>query len=185
MSYLKIYKQNAKCGISFQVEELKMQLHKRKRCYGATQDSIPPHSHPSMHQQQSPAIMDQHFFGVTVKQEPISLSSNCLLSSPKQLKSSSRSCMEEMGHCAPPLSNMPGHEGPGCMDIAPSSGSPCTMSAFLNRQCSPQDSPTGKPCSSPHSPSPSNTYLLSPALGRDGSIHPHSQANNKVHSMQV
>ncbi|XP_029690634.1 myocardin isoform X4 [Takifugu rubripes] len=168
-----------------QVEELKMQLHKRKRCYGATQDSIPPHSHPSMHQQQSPAIMDQHFFGVTVKQESISLSSNCPLSSPKQLKSSSRSCMEEMGHCATPHSNMPGHDGPGCMDIVPSSGSPCTMSAFLSPQCSPQDSPTGKPCSSPHPPSPRNTYLLSPALGRDGSIHPHSQANNKVHSMQV
>lgn len=160
-----------------------MQLHKRKRCYG--QDLIPSHSHSTLHQQQSPAIMGQHFFGVTIKQEPISLSSSCPLSSPKQLKSSSHSCMEEMGHCVPPLSNMAGHNGPGCMEITPSSGSPCTISAFLSPQGSPQDSPTGKPSSSPHPPSPSNTYLISPALGRDGCIHPHTQANHKVCSMRV
>lgn len=162
-----------------------MQLHKRKRCYGVTQDPISPHSHPSMHHQQSPTIMGQHFFGITVKQEPMSLSSSCPLSSPKQLKSSSGSCMEDMGHCAAPISNGAGPDGPGCMDTAPSSGSPCTMSAFLSPQCSPQDSPIGKPSSSPHPPSPSNTYLLSPALGRDSCIHPHPQANNRTRSMQV
>lgn len=159
-----------------------MQLHKRKRCYGATQN---PHSHPSMHHQQSAAIMGQHFFGVTVKQEPMSLSSSCPLSSPKQLKSSSSNCMEDMGHCATPISNMAGPDGPGCMDNTLSSGSLCTMSAFLSPQCSPQDSPIGKSSSSPHPPSPSNTYLLSPALGRDGCIHPHPQANNRARGMQV
>uniref|UniRef100_H3C545 Myocardin n=1 Tax=Tetraodon nigroviridis TaxID=99883 RepID=H3C545_TETNG len=122
-----------------QVEELKMQLHKRKRCYGATQD---PHSQ------------------VTIKQEPMSLSSSCPLSSPKQLKNSSSSCMEDMGHCAAHIAHMAGPDGPGCMDTVPSSGSPCTMSAFLSPQCSPQDSPIRKPSSSPHPPSPSNTYLL-------------------------
>lgn len=155
-----------------------MQLHKRKRCYGATQD---PHSHPSMHHQHSPAIMGQHFFGVTIKQEPMSLSSSCPLSSPKQLKNSSSSCMEDMGHCAAHIAHMAGPDGPGCMDTVPSSGSPCTMSAFLSPQCSPQDSPIRKPSSSPHPPSPSNTYLL----GRDGCIHPHPQANNRARGMQV
>ncbi|XP_045925806.1 myocardin isoform X2 [Micropterus dolomieu] len=167
-----------------QVEELKMQLHKRKRCYGATQDTIPP-SHPSMHHQQTQAMMGQHFFGVTIKQEPMSLSSSCPLSSPKQLKSSPGSCMEDMGHCNNSLSNMGGPGGPQCMDTTPSSGSPSTMSAFLSPQCSPQDSPIGKPSSSPQPSSPNNRYLLSPPLGRDGCSHPHSQGNNRARNMQM
>ncbi|XP_044033473.1 myocardin isoform X10 [Siniperca chuatsi] len=167
-----------------QVEELKMQLHKRKRCYGATQDTVPP-SHPSMHHQQTPAMMGQHFFGVTIKQEPMSLSSSCPLSSPKHLKSSPGSCMEDMGHCNNPLSNMGGPSGPQCMDTTPSSGSPSTMSAFLSPQCSPQDSPIGKPSSSPQPSSPNNPYLLSPPLGRDGCGHPHSQGNNRARNMQM
>ncbi|XP_051272717.1 myocardin isoform X6 [Dicentrarchus labrax] len=168
-----------------QVEELKMQLHKRKRCYGATQDTIPPPSHPSMHHQQTPAMMGQHFFGVTIKQEPMSLSSSCPLSSPKQLKSSPGSCMEDMGHCNAPLSNMGGPSGPQCMDTTPSSGSPSTMSTFLSPQCSPQDSPIGKPSNSPQPSSPNNPYLLSPPLGRDGCGHPHPQGNNRARNMQM
>ncbi|CAK6970661.1 myocardin isoform X7 [Scomber scombrus] len=168
-----------------QVEELKMQLHKRKRCYGATQDTIPSQSqshHPSMHHQQTPAMMGQHFFGVTIKQEPMSLSSSCPLSSPKQLKSPPGSCMEDMGHCNASLSTMGGHGGPQCMDTAPSSGSPSTMSAFLSPQCSPQDSPIGKTSSSPQPSSPNNPYLLSPPLGRDGCGHPQP---NRARSMQM
>ncbi|XP_027145147.1 myocardin isoform X2 [Larimichthys crocea] len=168
-----------------QVEELKMQLHKRKRCYGATQDTIPPPSHPSMHHQQTPAMMGQHFFGVTIKQEPMSMSSSCPLSSPKQLKSSPGNCIEDMGHCNAPLSNMGGPGGPHCMDTATSSGSPSTMPAFLSPQCSPQDSPIGKPSSSPQPSSPNNPYLLSPPLGRDGCGHPHPQGNNRARSMQM
>ncbi|XP_030255252.1 myocardin isoform X3 [Sparus aurata] len=167
-----------------QVEELKMQLHKRKRCYGATQDAIPPPSHPSMHHQHTPAMMGQHFFGVTIKQEPMSLSSSCPLSSPKQLKSSPGSCMEDMGHCNTSLPNMGGPGGAQCMDTTPSSGSPSTMSAFLSPQCSPQDSPIGKPSCSPQPSSPNNPYLLSPTLGRDGCGHPHPQGNNRARSMQ-
>ncbi|KAM4525622.1 myocardin isoform 2-T3 [Odontesthes bonariensis] len=166
-----------------QVEELKMQLHKRKRCYGATQDTAPPPSHPAMlHQQQTAAMMSHHFFGVTVKQEPMSMSSSCPLSSPKQLKSPAGSCMEDMGHCNNPIANMGGAQ---CMDTGPSSGSPPTMSAFLSPQCSPQDSPIGKASSSSQPSSPNNPYLLSPPLGRDGCGHPHTQGNNRARSMQM
>ncbi|XP_041830838.1 myocardin isoform X2 [Melanotaenia boesemani] len=165
-----------------QVEELKMQLHKRKRCYGATQDNTPPPSHPSMlHQQPSPIMMGQHFFGVTVKQEPMSLCSSCPLSSPKQLKSPG-SCMEDMGHCNNPIPNIGGVGGPQCMDTGPSSGSPSTMSAFLSPQCSPQDSPIGKPSTSSQPSSPNNPYLLSSPLGRDGCGH---QGNSRARSMQM
>ncbi|XP_043958418.1 myocardin isoform X9 [Gambusia affinis] len=152
-----------------QVEELKMQLHKRKRCYGATEDAIPPLSHPSMlHQQQATPMMGQHFLGVTIKQEPMSLSSSCPLSSSKQLKSPPGSCMDNMGCCNNPIPNLGGGPGgPQCMDTDPSSASPATMSAFLSPQCSPQDSPVGKPTSSSQPPSPNSPYLLSPLLGRD------------------
>ncbi|XP_031179858.1 myocardin isoform X4 [Sander lucioperca] len=170
-----------------QVEELRMQLHKRKRCYGATQNPAPPPSHPTMLHQSPPAMMGQHFFGVTIKQEPMSLSSSCPLSSPKQLKSSPGSCMEDMGHCNNPLSNMGGPGGPHCMDR--SSGSPSTMSAFLSPQCSPRDSPIGKPSGSPQPSSPNNPYLLSPPLGRDGCSHlhphPHPPGNNRARNMQM
>lgn len=163
-----------------------MQLHKRKRCYGATQDTVPPPSHPSMHHQHTPAMMGQPFFGVTIKQEPMSLSSSCPLSSPKQLKSPSGSCMEDMGHCNAAVSNLGGPVGPQCMDTAASSGSPSAMSAFISAQCSPQDSPNGKPSSSPQPPSPNNPYLLSPPpLGRDSCGHLFTTGNTRVRSMQV
>lgn len=134
-----------------QVEELKMQLHKRKRSYGSSQESGAP--------QHSPSLMGQHFFGVTIKQEP--LSSSCPLSSPKQLKSPGVAHMKEMG---------PG--GTQLMDGVPHSGSPSNMSAFLSPQCSPQDSPAGKTSSSPQPPSPHAPYLLTPPLGRDDCGHP-------------
>ncbi|XP_068611018.1 myocardin [Brachionichthys hirsutus] len=165
-----------------QVEELKMQLHKRKRCYGATQDPLSAPSQPSMHHQQPPDMMGQHFFGVTIKQEPMALSSSCPLSSAKQIKNSTGSCMEDL-HCNAPLSSMGGPGAAQCMDKTPSSGSPSTMSAFLSPQCSPQDSPIGKPSSSPQPSSPNNLYLLSPPLGRDGCAHP--QGNNRARSMQM
>ncbi|XP_047464216.1 myocardin isoform X3 [Mugil cephalus] len=169
-----------------QVEELKMQLHKRKRCYGATQDAAPAPSHPSMHhQQQTQALMGHNFFGVTIKQEPMSMSSSCPLSSPKQLKSPPGSCMEDMGHRNNPIPNMGGPGGQQCMDTGPPSGSPSTMSAFLSPQCSPQDSPIGKPSSSPQPSSPNNPYLLTPPLGRDACGHPNAQGNNRARNMQM
>ncbi|XP_075889823.1 myocardin isoform X4 [Nelusetta ayraudi] len=170
-----------------QVEELKMQLHKRKRCYGATQGPIPPPppppSHHLMHHQQTPAMMGQHFFGVTIKQEPMSMSSSCPLSSPKQMKSSSGGCMDDMVHCGASHTNMGGPTGPQCMETAPPSGSPSTMSAFLSPQCSPKDSSIGKPASSPQPSSPNSQYLLSPPLGRDGCPRPHGQITNRACTM--
>uniref|UniRef100_A0A3P9IDB3 Myocardin n=1 Tax=Oryzias latipes TaxID=8090 RepID=A0A3P9IDB3_ORYLA len=167
-----------------QVEELKMQLHKRKRCYGATHDTIPPQSHPSMlHQQQTPAMMGQHFFGVTVKQE--SVSSSCPLSSPKQLKNPPDACMEGMGHCNNSITTMGCPAGPQCMETGLSSGSPSTMSAFLSPQCSPQDSPIRKPSSHSQPSSPNNSYLLTPSMGRDGCSHPQSHSSNRARNMQM
>lgn len=164
-----------------------MQLHKRKRCYGATQDTAPPPSHPSMHHQQHqpPAMMGQHFFGVTIKQEPLSLSSSCPMSSPKQPKCPAGSCIEDMGHCSSSIANMGGPGGPQCMDTGPAAGSPTTMSTFLSPQCSPQDSPIRKSSSSPQPSSPNNPYLLSPQLGRDGCSHAHPHGSNRACSMQV
>ncbi|XP_028332227.1 myocardin isoform X2 [Gouania willdenowi] len=172
-----------------QVEELRMQLHKRKRCYGASQDPGPALSHPSvdpgpslshpsvLHQQTSSAMMGQRFFGVTIKQEPLSFPPNCPLSSPKQLKSPPDSCMEDMGHCT-----MGGPSGAHSMETGSVSGSPPTMSAFLSPQCSPQDSPRGKPSCSPQPTSPNSPYLLPLPLGRDGCSHPNNQGNNRAHS---
>ncbi|XP_010890164.2 myocardin isoform X4 [Esox lucius] len=169
-----------------QVEELKMQLHKRKRCHGTTQESIPAPSQPHhLHLQQSPSVMGQHFFGVTVKQEPMSLSSSCPLSSPRHLKSPPGSCMEATGHFGASLPSMGGPGGTRCLDSVPSSGSPSGMSAFLSPQCSPQDSPIAKTSSSPQPSSPNNPYLLSPPLGRDGCSHPLNQASTRPRNMQI
>uniref|UniRef100_A0A3B3ZJS5 Myocardin n=1 Tax=Periophthalmus magnuspinnatus TaxID=409849 RepID=A0A3B3ZJS5_9GOBI len=149
-----------------QVEELKMQLHKRKRSYGSTQDPGPPLPLPSL-PQHSPSLIGQHFFGVTVKQEPVPLSSSCPLSSPKQLKSPGVGHMEEAG---------PG--GTQLMDGAP-------HSAFLSPQASPQDSPPGKTSHSPQPPSPHAPYMLTPPLGRDDCGHPHAQGGGRLCTMQV
>ncbi|XP_067101260.1 myocardin [Osmerus mordax] len=172
-----------------QVEELKMQLHKRKRCYAATQEGLPataPPHHPSMHLQPPQGMMGQNFFGVTVKQEPMSLSPSCPMSSTKHLKTPPENCMEGLGHCGASLPSMGGPTGGArCLDRAPSSGSPSTMSAFLSPQCSPQDSPIGKSSGSPQPASPSHPYLLSPPLGRNGCSHPLPQVGTRPRNMQI
>ncbi|KAM9557907.1 myocardin-like isoform 3-T4 [Salvelinus alpinus] len=169
-----------------QVEELKMQLHKRKRCHGATQEGLlAPSQLHHLPLQQSPSLMGQHFFGVTVKQEPMSLSSSCPFSSPKHLKSPPGSCMEGMGHCGASLPSMGDPGGPRCLDQTPSSGSPSGMCAFLSPQCSPEDSPITKTSNSPQPSSPNNPYLLSLPLGRDGCSHPLNQATTRPCNMQI
>lgn len=161
-----------------------MQLHKRKRCFGATEDTVHPPSQSSMlHQQKATPMMGQPFLGVTIKQEPISLSSSCPLSSSKQLKSAPGSCLDDVGCCNNPMPNIGGPGGPQCMDTDPSSASPSNVSAFLSPQCSPHDSPLGKPTSSSQPPSPNSPYLLSPLLGRDSCGHP--QGQGRGHNMQV
>uniref|UniRef100_A0A3Q1EG95 Myocardin n=1 Tax=Acanthochromis polyacanthus TaxID=80966 RepID=A0A3Q1EG95_9TELE len=161
------------------IEELTWKLHQEQRQVG---DCLMKYCSLMS---QTPTMMGQHFFGVTIKQEPMSMSSSCPLSSPKQLKSPPGSCMEDMGHCNTPMANMGGPGGPQCMDTGPSSSSPSAMSAFLSPQCSPQDSPIGKPSGSPQPSSPNNPYLLSPPLGRDGCSLPHTQSNNRPRNMQV
>ncbi|XP_061764624.1 myocardin isoform X1 [Nerophis ophidion] len=165
-----------------QVEELKMQLHKRKRCYGATAGTVTTSHNPSMHHQ---TMMGQHSFEVNVKQEPMSLSSSCPLSSPKHIKSSSGNCLEDMRHCSTVLHNMGGHCGPQCMDSDPSSGSPSTLTAFLSPQGSPQDSSIGKTIGSPQPSSPNNPYMLSPLVGREGCNQPNSHCSARASSLQV
>lgn len=158
-----------------------MQLHKRKRCYVTRQESIPHRpSNPLMHQQQTPPVMSPHFYGVTIKQEPMPLSSSCPLSSPKQIKRSSGGCMDDMVCCSAPQTNMCGTQ---CMETAPPTGSPSTMSAFLSPHCSPKDSSIGKPAKSPQPLSPNCQYLLSSPMRRDGCPHPHSQDTNRAHTM--
>ncbi|XP_015248308.1 PREDICTED: myocardin isoform X1 [Cyprinodon variegatus] len=166
-----------------QVEELKMQLHKRKRCYGASEDIVPNQSHPPVLHQQQHSMMGQHFMGVTIKQEPTSLSTSCPLSSSKQLKSPPGSCMEDIGCCNNTVPNVGGPVGTQCMDTDPSSTNPSTMSAFLSPECSPQDSPTRKPTSNSQPSSPNSPYLLSPLLGRDSCGH--NQGQSRGHNMQV
>ncbi|XP_051928304.1 myocardin isoform X2 [Hippocampus zosterae] len=166
-----------------QVEELKMQLHKRKRCYGATVTPSQPHN-LSMHNP-TPSMMGHHPYEVNIKKEPMSLSSSCPLSSPKHIKSSPGNCMEDMGQCNAMLPNMGGDCGPHCMNATPSSASPSTMTAFRSPQCSPQDSPIGKPSGSPQPSSPSNPYMLSPPVGRDGCSHPATHCGARGCIMQV
>ncbi|XP_061666314.1 myocardin isoform X5 [Syngnathoides biaculeatus] len=169
-----------------QVEELKMQLHKRKRCYGAAQGTITPSQSQNLAlHNQTPGLMGHHPYEMNIKQEPMSLSSSCPLSSAKHIKSSPGNCMEDMGHCNAMLPSMGGDCGPQCMNSAVSSASPSTMTAFLSPQCSPQDSPIGKPSRSPQPSSPSNSYMQSPPMGRDGCTHPTSHCSTRGCIMQV
>ncbi|XP_041076221.1 myocardin [Polyodon spathula] len=148
-----------------QVEELKMQLHRRKRNHGQQETQMLPH------QQQ------QHFFGVSIKQEHVA--SSCPLLS-KQIKNNlSSSCLESS--CGPPkISSV---VSPHCLELA--GGSP-TMSAFLSPQCSPQHSPLAKPASLP--PSPNNPYLLSVSPSTqagDGRSHSPQQNGNRQRPVQI
>ncbi|XP_052341849.1 myocardin-like [Oncorhynchus keta] len=178
------------------IEELTWKLHQEQRqlhtelvkavCHGATQEGVLAPSQPHhLPLQQSLSLMGQHFFGVTVKQEPMSLSSSCPFSSPKHLKSLPGSCMEEMGHCGASLPSMGGPDGPRCLDQTPSSGSPSGMCAFLSPQCSPEDSPITKKSNSPQPSCPNNPYLLSLPLGRDRCSQPLNQASTRPCNMQI
>ncbi|XP_035389610.1 myocardin isoform X3 [Electrophorus electricus] len=152
-----------------QVEELRMQLHKRKRTHGGPPEPPPP-PHPL--RPQPPAHMQQHFFGVSVKQEHVA--SSCPLASKQPKCGPPGSCIEGMGHC-----------GLG----GPASGSPSGLSAYLSPQCSPQDSPVTKSSSSPQPSSlpssPSHPYLLTPPLGRDSCSHPLPHGGARPHPMQL
>lgn len=154
--------------------------------HGQQQQQPPPHG-LNLHTP-SPNQMQHFYANVSVKQEHVA--SSCPLAS-KAMKSGSgghpngggnngSSCMEGMGHCG--MMGAP----PRCQE-APSSRSPSGLSAFLSPQCSPQDSPGAKTSSSPQpnslSSSPSHSYMMPPAMGRDGCAH--AQTGTRPRSMQV
>lgn len=135
-----------------------MQLHSRKRCYTATQENS-PQSHPF-----HPSVMGQNLFGATVKQEPMSFSSCCPLSSPIRLKCTTGNCPEDRGRCK----------------------SQTPVSTFLTPQCSPRDSPNEKPCTSPQPSTPShNSYLTPPTVGKDGCGQHQGPGHSGGHNMEV
>lgn len=163
------------------VEELRMQLHKRKHSQGPQDPHggpLPPSQHP-MHLQPQGQIQQHFFRGVSVKQEHVT--SSCPMSSKPLKNGSPSSCMEGMGHCG-----MSG--GLRGLDM-PSSRSPSGLSAYLSPQCSPQDSPVNKSSNSPQPnslpSSPNHQYLLTPPLGRDSCSHPLPHSGGRPHPMQV
>ncbi|XP_069510614.1 myocardin [Ambystoma mexicanum] len=150
-----------------QVEELKMQLQKRKKT------SSPQEKH----------LMSQHFFGVPIKQEN-SVSSCPFASKQMSIKAQPSSSPDKMMACdAQHISHMLNSHS------LESSGQNGIMSStFLSPQCSPQHSPLGTVHSPQHislPPSPNSHYLLpvSPVSQGDGrSVSP--QASNRLRVVQ-
>ncbi|KAG7271625.1 hypothetical protein CRUP_009283 [Coryphaenoides rupestris] len=177
------------------IEELTWKLHQEQRqghrspcSHGSPQAPAPPptpsiartcHHQQQQQQQQQPPGAGQQFFGVTIKQEPMSMSSSCPLSS------SSHKPLEELGHCgASHPAAMPGPAAPG-----PAGSPQGPMSAFLSPQRSPQDSPGGRPGGSPRPCSPSQPYLLlsppPPAHLRDGCGPPLPPGSGRARNTQM
>ncbi|CAH2292022.1 myocardin isoform X3 [Pelobates cultripes] len=148
-----------------QVEELRLQLQKRKGS-GAPQDK---------------QIPSQHFFGVPIKQENVS---SCPFASKQMaLKAQTSNQSEKLGPCgSQPMSCMVNNH---CMETSVQNS---MSSTFLSPQCSPQHSPLGTTNSPQHislPPSPNNHYLLSvsPSThGDGGTVSPH--VNTRVHPTQ-
>ncbi|KAM9296923.1 myocardin [Gastrophryne carolinensis] len=141
-----------------QVEELRLQLQKRKGNCGP----------------QDPTLSSQHFFGVQIKQENVS---SCPFASKQMtMKTQANGSAEKLGSCVTPA--MPCLMNSLCMEAS----NPNSMSStFLSPQCSPQHSPHGPTTSPQHislPPSPNNhcQYLLpiSPSSQGDArSVSPH------------
>ncbi|XP_018428932.1 PREDICTED: myocardin [Nanorana parkeri] len=133
-----------------QVEELRLQLQKRKGSCGPQDKALP----------------SQHFFGVQIKQENVS---SCPFASKQMtMKAQNNNATEKLGSCAP--QPMPCLMNNHCMEAS----NPNTMSStFLSPQCSPQHSPLGTTNSPQHislPPSPNNHchYLLSVSPSSQG-----------------
>ncbi|XP_075134507.1 myocardin isoform X1 [Leptodactylus fuscus] len=149
-----------------QVEELRLQLQKRKGNCGPQDKTLP----------------SQHFFGVPIKQENVS---SCPFAAKQMtLKTQANNISEKHGSCTTQsVSCMINNH---CMEATnPSS---IMSSTFLSPQCSPQHSPIGSTNSPQHislPPSPNNPYLLSVSPGSQGdarSISP--QVNHRIHPTQ-
>ncbi|XP_074870492.1 myocardin isoform X10 [Carettochelys insculpta] len=141
-----------------QVEELRLQLQKRKRSSSLEEEQPPP----------------QHFFGVPIKQEnPVS---SCPFSAKQTALEAQANGVDKLSNCGTRV--VSSH----CRESAGQSTS--TSSSFLSPQCSPQNSPLGAAKSPQHislPPSPNSHYLLAVSPGSQGegrSISP--QASNRL-----
>ncbi|XP_069605321.1 myocardin isoform X1 [Ranitomeya imitator] len=149
-----------------QVEELRLQLQKRKGNCGSL-DKAPP---------------SQHFFGVHIKQEKVS---SCPFSSNQMsMKPQANIVSEKHGSCT--TQPMPCLMNNHCMEA--SNPNSIMSSTFLSPQCSPQHSPIGTTNSPQHislPPSPNNHYLLSVSPSSQGdtcSVSP--QVNHRINTTQ-
>ncbi|XP_071988639.1 myocardin-like isoform X1 [Engystomops pustulosus] len=149
-----------------QVEELRLQLQKRKGNSGPLDKVLP----------------SQHFFGVPIKQENIS---SCPFASKQMtLKTQANNLSEKHGSCT--TQPMPCLMNNHCMEA--SNPNSIMSSTFLSPQCSPQHSPIGTTNSPQHislPPSPNNHYLLSVSPNSQGdtrSVSP--QVNHRIHATQ-
>ncbi|KAE8577174.1 hypothetical protein XENTR_v10004455 [Xenopus tropicalis] len=147
-----------------QVEELRLQLQKRK---GDPQDK---------------QFASQHFFGVPIKQEDVS---SCPFAAKQlALKAQVNNPAEKLGAGrAQPISCLGNNH---CMDA--STQNSIMSSTFLSPQCSPQHSPLGTTNSPQHislPPSPNNHYLLSVSPKSQGDRCSGSpNINNRLHPTQ-
>ncbi|XP_073516348.1 myocardin isoform X3 [Phyllobates terribilis] len=149
-----------------QVEELRLQLQKRKGNCGSLDKALP----------------SQHFFGVHIKQEKVS---SCPFSSNQMsMKPQANIVSEKHGSCT--TQPMPCLMNNHCM--AASNPNSIMSSTFLSPQCSPQHSPIGTTNSPQHislPPSPNNHYLLSVSPSSQGdtrSVSP--QVNHRINATQ-
>ncbi|XP_063817022.1 myocardin isoform X2 [Pseudophryne corroboree] len=149
-----------------QVEELRLQLQKRKGSCGPQDKTLPSH----------------HFFGVPIKQENVS---SCPFASKQMaMKTQTNDTNEKLGSCT--TQPMPCLMNNHCMET--SNQNSIMSSTFLSPQCSPQHSPPGTTNSPQHislPPSPNNHYLLSVSPSTQGdarSISPH--INHRIRTAQ-
>ncbi|XP_041431661.1 myocardin L homeolog isoform X2 [Xenopus laevis] len=148
-----------------QVEELRLQLQKRK---------VDP---------QDKQLASQHFFGVPIKQEDVS---SCPFAAKQMaLKVQVNNVTEKLGvGRAQPITCLVNNQ---CMDA--STQNSIMSSTFLSPQCSPQHSPMGTTNSPQHislPPSPNNHYLVSVSPNSQGDRHSGSpNVNNRLHPAQA
>ncbi|KYO45010.1 myocardin isoform B [Alligator mississippiensis] len=132
-----------------QVEELRMQLQKRKRTSGLEEKHSPP----------------QHFFAGPIKQE--NAVASCPFASKQTALIDQASQSNKLSDCGVP--QLPHIVNSHCMESAGQSA--ITSSTFLSPQCSPQHSPLGAAKSPKHislPPSPNSHSLLSVSPGSQG-----------------
>ncbi|XP_075034243.1 myocardin isoform X2 [Mixophyes fleayi] len=148
-----------------QVEELRLQLQKRKGSCGPQDKTLPSH----------------HFFGLPIKQENVS---SCPFALKQMTMKTQTNASEKLGSCT--TQPIPCLINNHCMETSNSNS--IMSSTFLSPQCSPQHSPLGTTNSPQHislPPSPNNHYLLSVSPSSQGdarSVSPH--INHRIRTAQ-